>query len=111
MLTVTSGLFGTHTYQVLGVSLFLAAGPPGKPDWSYLAFPFDLFAPDNLTIRAIVAMPAGTITTPAIRPFAAPVTLTPPDRVTYACPACPPPYTGNSTTLAIAGGTLSATEQ
>jgi len=112
VLTVKAGVTGgTYTYTVLGVNVFLVVGAPGKPDWFFLQIPFT-FGGAPIVITAKAKMPAGTIATPAIQPFTAPVTITPRDGVaTYACPACPPPYTGNSTTLAIAGGTLSATEQ
>ena len=101
----------TFTFIVPGVNLFLVVGAPGEPDWFALTFPFDIGG-INLTVTAKVRMPAGTITTPAIRRFTAPVSLTPSDgAVTYACPACPPPYTGNSTTLAFAGGTFSGYKQ
>ena len=111
--TVKSGINGvTYKFTTLpDVTLFLVVGGPGKPDWFALTIPFD-YAGLNMTVTAKVRMPAGTITTPAIWRFTAPVSLTPSDgAVTYACPACPPPYTGNSTTLAFAGGTFSGYKQ
>jgi hypothetical protein len=111
--TVKSGTDGfTYTFTTLpDVTLFLVVGGPGKPDWFALTIPFD-YGGLNMTVTAKVRMPAGTITTRAIRPFTAPVSLTPSDgTVTYACPACAPPYTGNSTTLAFAGGTFSGYKQ
>jgi hypothetical protein len=110
--TVKDGITGaTHFFNVLHANLFLVVGGPGKPDWFALTIPFDNEGL-NMTVTAKVRMPAGTITTPAIRPFTAPVSLTPSDgSVTYACPACPPPCTGNSTTLAFAGGTFSGYKQ
>ena len=113
-LTVKSGTTGlTTTYAVLHVSVFLVVGAPGKPDWVALAIPFDVYHTEfDLTIAAKVRMPAGTITTTAIGPFTAAVSLTAGDgTVTYACPACAPPFTGNSTSLAFAEGALTATEE
>jgi hypothetical protein len=109
--TATTGAGGeTFTYNG-PASLFLVVGAPGKPDWIILSFPFSIFG-DTVTFTSKIRMPAGTITTPAIRPFTAPVTFTPADgQLTYACPACPPPWTGHSTTLAMAGGALTAIAQ
>ncbi len=98
------GAPGEYNYVQTGVSLFLVVGGAGKPDGAFVQFPL---SPTGLpvTVTAKAAMPAGTITTPAIRPFTAPVTLTPKNVVvTVVCPACAPPYTGNATTLAVADG-------
>jgi hypothetical protein len=110
---VESGDPVPYFYTTLHASVFLVVGAPGKPDWIALTIPFHFALYDyDLTIAAKVRMPAGTITTTAIGPFSAPVSLTAGDgAVTYACPACAPPYTGNSTSLAFASGTLSATEE
>jgi hypothetical protein len=109
--TVVPGATGVPFPFEVDASLFLVVGAPGKPDWIALKFPFEIVG-RPLMITAVIRMPAGTIDTPAIKQFTAPVTLTPSDgEATYACPACSPPYTGNSTTLAFAGGTLNATEQ
>jgi len=90
-------------------NLFLVVGSPNQPDWIFVNFPYPV-AEDTVIFTAKIRMPAGTIATPAIRPFTAPVTLTPSDGVlTYACPKCAAPWTGHSTTLGIAEGTLTAT--
>ena len=108
--TVVTGTCGCTLNFLGSASLFLVVGAPGEPDWIALKLPITYG--DPITTTAVVRMPAGTIDTPAIRPFTAPVTLTPSDgEVTNACPACPPPNTGNVTTLAFAGGTLTATTQ
>lgn len=109
--TVVTGTCGCTLTVGGSASLFLVEGAPGKPDWIALRFS-TTYGSYPITTTAVVRMPAGTIDTPAIRPFTAPVTLTPSDgEVTNACPACPPPNTGNLTTLAFAGGTLTATTQ
>ena len=91
------------------VNLFLMAGAPNQPDWIFITFPYP-FSGDTIIFTAKIMMPAGTIITPAIRPFTAPVTLTPSDGVmTYACHKCAAPWTGHSTTLGIAEGTLTGT--
>jgi hypothetical protein len=93
------------------VTLVLQVGAPGQPDWFIVQFPFT-YGGLPLIITAKIMMPAGTLAKPAIESFAAPVTLTPSSgTVTYACPACPPPNTGKSTTLAIRAGALVAIAQ
>jgi hypothetical protein len=70
---------------------------------------FAMFTPINVLgkliyIKTNLQMPAGTLTTPLIKPFAGPVTLGPSSgTVSYSDPS-----TGTATTLAIANGTLSA---
>ncbi|MGA2588455.1 MAG: hypothetical protein ABSH32_00940 [Bryobacteraceae bacterium] len=59
----------------------------------------------QINISTSIQMPKGTLTTPLIRPFTAPVTLSSTTDVTYMDPA--PPYGPASTTLAIGSGTLS----
>jgi len=112
VLTIELSTGQTFQFTVLDASLFLVVGPPDKPDWIAVKFPFPIGTNDTLAITAKVGMPAGTIATPLIKPFTVPVTLNPSDgEMTYACPACSPPWTGNSSTLAIAGGTLIAIAQ
>jgi hypothetical protein len=107
--TVVSGIDGA-TFPFNGpATLVLLVGTPGKPDGFLLQAQYN-FGGDIIVITAKATMPPGTITTPAIKPFTAPVALMSGDTVTYACPACPPPWTGHITDLAIAGGTLSATK-
>jgi uncharacterized protein (TIGR03437 family) len=59
----------------------------------------------QINISTTVQLPKGTLTTPLIHPFTAPVTLSSTTDVTYADPV--PPYGPASTTLAIESGTLS----
>jgi len=109
---VKSGINGANYYFNGPASLVLAVGAPGTPDSFVLKFPFNYAGFIPLVITAKVSMPAGTIVTPNIKPFTAPVMLAPDDgQVTYTCPACSPPYSGYSTILAIAGGTLNAAKQ
>jgi len=108
--TVVSGWTGFNYFFNETATLILVVGAPGKPDGFFLRFPATNIG-DPIVVTAIATVPPGTITTPASKPFTAPVTLTSSDTVIYACPACPPPYTGHATALAIAGGTLTATKQ
>jgi len=100
--TVTSGLEPTPLVISSGLtSIELATGNP-KYDV------FEMFAPVSvigiqINVLANVQMPPGTIAKALIHPFA-PISLGPPDTVTYSDPT-----TGNSTTLAIGSGTLVAT--
>jgi hypothetical protein len=109
--TVTTGTNGA-TYMVNATArLSLVVGAPGKPDRFAVRFPLN-FGGLPLMITAKARMPAGTISRPAIKPFTAPITLTPKDGMAiYACPDCSAPWTGHSTTLATAGGTLTATRE
>jgi hypothetical protein len=105
---------GTNIFLPLNgpASLYLVCDAPDQPDWIILQLPLPTSAIGTIEVTAKILLPPGTLTTPAIRPFAAPVPFLPSNaRVTYACPACPPPYTGLSTTLAIQGGSLNATLQ
>lgn len=97
-----------HTYVFNGGELSLVVGAAGQPDLVQITFPFTITV-YTVTFTGRVRMPNGTITTRAIRPFTAPVTLARGDAgMTYTCTAgaCGP-YT--STTLAISSGTLTAT--
>jgi len=66
-----------------------------------LQFPIEVLA-YNLTVTAKIALPLGTIPNALINPFSAPVTMAPPDFLTYA-------DTDASTTLSLASGTVSTT--
>jgi hypothetical protein len=85
-------------------NLSLVVGAAGQPDALQLKFPQNVVGV-NLTITAKIMMPNGTITTPAIKPFTASVTLTSSDgSVSYA-------DTTATTVLGFASGTLSAVKQ
>jgi len=85
-------------------SLTLRAGSATEPDRFNPKFQLQIYHL-LITVTAQATMPAGTIATPAIMPFAAPVALSPTDAtVTYA------DAYGSSTTLGIAGGVLNAAE-
>ena len=63
--------------------LWLVAGVPGQSDFVAIVVQLD-YGGYLITYTGKIKLPAGTITTPAIGPFAAPVTLTPHDAlVTY----------------------------
>lgn len=95
-----------HTYVFTGGELSLVVGAAGQPDLVQIVLPFEITV-YTVTFKGTVKMPNGTITTPAIRPFTAPVSLSVRDaRMTYTCSGDCGPYT--STTLAIATGTLTA---
>lgn len=83
-----------------------------KADAVQFTFPINVLGLP-ITFSGRILMPAGTISNPAIRPFTAPVTITPASAaISYSCSsACPPPYTGAATTLAVGSGTLSTTLQ
>ena len=78
----------------------------GNPSYDVFA----LFSPITVLgkpiyITTVLQMPTGTLTTPLIKPFTAPVTLSPSSgTVTYTDPS-----TGDATTLTIASGSLSTT--
>ena len=81
-------------------SMTLRVGAAGEPDECDIRFPVPLGIP--VTVTAHASMPAGTIHSWAILPFSAPVTLSLANAtVTYA-------DSSSFTTLALAGGALSA---
>jgi hypothetical protein len=96
-------------------NLSLSVGATGQPDTFSLSFPVNggvLGLP--ITFNGKVTMPAGTIKTPAIKPFTRTVSLTPTDgSLTYTCTGGPTICDAggadyDSTTLGFASGTLSA---
>jgi len=83
----------------------LATGNPNY-DQLVLAFPFKIIG-TKFTIKATMQAPKGTLTSTAIAPLTAPVTLTSSNNtMTYEYSANGTP---NSTTLTIGTGTLSTT--
>ncbi len=100
---VISGLLPTP-FPISGtqLSLFLELGAAGAPDVFRINFPLTAIGL-SLNISAVATLPAGTLTTPAIRPFAAAVALTPTNAtMTYA-------QAPSSTTILIASGSFNAT--
>lgn len=111
--TVNSGLLPGQPQPIPPgtlANLTLIVGATGKPDTMIFTFTVNVLGLP-IIFSGKITMPAGTINNPAIRPFTAPVTLTPSNSiVTYACSStCPPPYSGASTTLTLASGSLSTT--
>jgi len=100
--TVTSGLEPSPQSISSGLtSMELATGNPAYDV-------FEMFAPINVigiqvNVLAQIQMPAGTIASALIHPFAQ-ISLGPPDTMTYSDST-----SGTSTTLSIASGTLVAT--
>jgi hypothetical protein len=99
---ITSGLLGPLPVSIASSEAsIIQAISPGKFDQFTLEAPLNIIGV-SLTIKAVIIMPVGTISTPLLQPFTAAASLVPTNAtLTYA-------DTTASTELAIQTGTLTA---